>query len=109
MDVLNKEKYVFYDENGIPLVLNTTVDEHVRGCKDCSDVQKIKDKVPPAAASEHLLQIPLDLEQEVLHFADRRHQGFAEAYKRVKTWADFPDFKTKVSFIARLLTCKVKM
>ena len=95
IDILNKEKYVFFDENGIPLDLRTTVDEHVQGCRDCSNVQKIRDKLPNA--SGHLLQIPEEMEDEVLLFADRRHQGFAAAYKRVKTWADFPDFKQKVS------------
>ena len=95
IDVLNKEKYVFFDENGIQLDQKTTVDEHVQGCTECSDVQKIRDKLPDA--SGHLIQIPKEMEDEVLLFADRRHQGFAAAYKRVKTWTDFPDFKQKVS------------
>ena len=95
IDLLNKEKYVFFDENGIPLDQKTTVDEHVQGCTECSDVQQIRDQLPDA--SGHLLQIPKEMEDEVLLFADRRHQGFAKAYKRVKTWADFPDFKRKVS------------
>ena len=95
IDVLNKEKYVFFDENGIPLDQKTTVAEHVQGCTECSDVQKIREKLP--GASGHLLQIPKEMEHEVMFFADRRHQGFAKAYKRVKTWADFPDFKRKVS------------
>ena len=102
MDVLNKQKYVLFDENGIPLDQKTAVNEHVKGCMDCSDVQKIRDKVP--YASGRLLQIPLELEHEVLLFADRRHQGFAEAYKRVESWADFPDFKSKVSYFSILLT-----
>ena len=95
IDMLTKEKYVFFDENGIPLDQKTTVDEHVQGCTECSDVEKIRDKLPEA--SGHLLQIPKDMEDEVLLFADRRHQGFAAAYKRVKTWTNFPDFKQKVS------------
>ena len=97
IDMLNKEKYVFFDENGIQLDQKTTVDEHVQGCRDCSDVQKIRDKTPPSAGYQ--LQIPKEMEHEVLLFADRRHQGFAEAYKRVKTWTNFPDFKQKVSYI----------
>ena len=96
--LLNKKKHVFFDENGIPLDQKTTVGEHVQGCTECSDVQQIRDKCP--GASGHLLQIPKEMEREVLLFADRRHQGFAKAYKRVKTWADFPDFKRKVSQIA---------
>ena len=95
IDVLNKEKYVFFDVNGIPLDQINTVDEHVQGCRECFDVQKIRDKLPEA--SGRLLQIPKEMEHEVLLFADRRHQGFAAAYKRIKTWADFPDFKRKVS------------
>ena len=95
VEALNKQKYVFYDENGIPLDQKTTVDEHVRECLDCSHIQRIKEKTPPP--SGHLLQIPVEVEYEVLLFADRRHQGFAEAFKRVKTWADFPDFKSKVT------------
>ena len=35
--MLNKEKYVFFDENGIPLDQKTTVDEHVQECTECSD------------------------------------------------------------------------
>merc|ERR1719264_579356 len=71
---------------------------------DCSDVQKIRDKV--LYASGRLLQIPLELEHEVLLFADRRHHGFAEAYKRVESWADFPDFKSKIQqHTAGCLTC----
>ena len=95
IELLNKEKYVFFDENGIPLDHKTTVDEHVQGCEECSDVKKIRNKLPDA--SGHLLQIPKEMEDEVLHFADRMHQGFAAAFKRVKTWADFPDLKRKVS------------
>ena len=108
--MLNKEKYVFFDENGIPLDQKTTVDKHVQGCTECSDVQKIKDKVPALQTSlqnpeefeleaqrpNGLLQIPEKVELEVLDFADKRHQGFAVAYNRVKSWADFPDIKRKV-------------
>ena len=83
IDMLNNEKYVFFDENGISLDQKTTVDEHIQGCKDCSDVQKFKDKAPPASGRR--LQIPQEMEHEVLLFADRRHLGFADAYKRVKT------------------------
>ena len=118
---LVKEKYVFFDENGIPLDHRKKVDEHIQGCTDCSEVQKIKDKViPPASATPvqnpedielgvqsngtipaHgiLLQIPEDVEPEVLLFADNRHQGFAEAHRRVKTWVDLPDLKRKVHTI----------
>jgi hypothetical protein len=95
IELLNKEKYVFFDENGIPLDQKTTVDKHVHGCRDCSDVQKMREKAPSSAG--YLLQIPKEMEQEVLLFADRRHQGFAAAYKRVKTWANFPHLKEKVS------------
>ena len=92
--VLAKEKYLLYDENGEPLDLRTKVDEYVQDCSDCSEVQEIKKRVP--GPDEGLLKIPKALEEEVLLFADRKHKGFAEAYSRVKSWADFPDFKRKV-------------
>ena len=50
----------------------------------------------PKSDGEHLLHIPIELEHEILLFADRRHLGFAEAYQRIKSWVDFPDFKRKV-------------
>ena len=93
--VLAKEKYLFYDENGEPLDLSTKVDEYVQDCRDCSEVQEIKKRVPRSDEG-HLLKIPKALEEEVLLFADKKHKGFAEAYSRVKSWADFPDFKRKV-------------
>ena len=74
----------------------TTVDQHIRDCLDCSKVQEIKNKVVLPCADGRLVTIPESVEAEVLSYADRRHQGFAEAYKRVKTWAEFPDFKRKV-------------
>ena len=94
-EVLAKEKYLFYDENGEPLDLRTKVDEHVQGCSDCCEVQEIKSKVS-GLGEGHLFPIPESLEDQVLLFADRRHQGFAEAYRRIKSWADFPDLKRKV-------------
>ena len=94
-ELLEKEKYLFYDENGHPLDLKTTVDEYIQVCRDCSKVQEIRNKVPQSK-EENLLQIPEALEEEVLLFADRRHLGFAEAYRRVKSWASFPDHKRKV-------------
>ena len=95
-EVLAKEKYLFYDENGEALDLRTKIDEYVQDCSDCSEVQEIKSKVS-GPDEGHLFQIPKALEEEVLLFADRRHQGFAEAYSRVKSWTDFPDFKRKVT------------
>ena len=93
-EVLAKENFAFYNENGDTLDLETTVDECIRDCRDCYEVREIKSKVPPS--EEYHLQIPNALEHEVLLFADRRHRGFAEAYRRVKPWASFPDFKRKV-------------
>ena len=49
IELLNKEKYVFFDENGIPLDQKTTAYEHVQGCRDCSDVMEIRDKTSPSA------------------------------------------------------------
>ena len=93
--VLAKEKYLFYDQNGEPLDVRTKVDEYVQDCSDCSAIKEIRNRVPGPSAGR-LLQIPKVLEEEVLLFADRKHKGFAEAYSRVKSWADFPDFKRKV-------------
>ena len=105
LDFLNKEKFVFYAEDGTSLDQKTMVDEHVQGCTDCSDVHEIKENLP--APSGRLLQIPKEMELRVLLFADRRHQGFAKAYKRVKAWADFPDFKVKVKYFAKLKKVEV--
>ena len=102
-EVLAKEKYLFYDESGEPLDLRTKVDEYVLDCSDCSAIKEIKNRVPGPSAGR-LLQIPKALEEEVLLFADRKHRGFAEAYSRVKSWADFPDFKRKVPhYLNRIL------
>ena len=102
-EVLAKEKYLFYDENGELLAVRSKVDEYVQDCSDCSKVQEIKNRVPELSAGR-LFQIPKALEPEVLLFADRKHQGFAEAYSRVKSWVDFPDFKRKVPhYLNRIL------
>ena len=94
-ELLEKEKFAFFNDNGEPLVLKAMVEEHVQNCSDCCDVQEIKKKLPKSDG-EHLLHIPIELEHEILLFADRRHLGFAEAYQRIKSWVDFPDFKRKV-------------
>ena len=95
LDFLNRQNYVFYDKDGSALDHNTEVTMYVQKCLDCSEVLKIKSKLPPP--SGRLLQIPKAMETQLLLFADRRHQGYAAAYKRVKTWVDFPDFKRKVA------------
>ena len=95
LDFLNRQNYVFYDKDGSALDHNTEVTMYVQKCLDCSEVLKIKSKLPPS--SGRLLQIPKAMETQLLLFADRRHQGYAAAYKRVKTWVDFPDFKRKVT------------
>ena len=97
MDKLDKEKYVFYDEHGNTLSQKTIVDDHIQGCKECCEVQAIKTKAhPPISFANPLFRIPEAIEHEVLLFADKKHQGFAAAYTRVKNWADFPNFKEKV-------------
>ena len=95
VNVLTEKKYAFFDANGCPLEVIAIVDQHIQDCIDCCQVQKIKSKIS-SSDSGYLLSIPEAVEREVLLYADRRHQGFAEAYKRVKTWADFSDFKRKV-------------
>ena len=96
LDLLKKEKYVFYDQTGAPLDKGALVDEHIRECTDCFEVQVIKDKVPPCP-SKFLLQIPEEIEHDALLYADKRHRGFADAFKRLQTWADFPDMERKVT------------
>ena len=73
------------------------MDKHIQGCRECSEVQAIKIKAVRSAAGGPLFEIPETVEHEVLMYADKQHQGFAAAYDRVKGWADFPDFKQKVS------------
>ena len=94
-EVLVGEKYSFHDEHGNPFEQQPLVDEHVQGCAECSEVQAIKSKAIGGGGGT-LFWIPEELEREVLLYADKKHQGFAAAYDRVKTWADFPDFKQKV-------------
>ena len=101
LEFLKVEKYVFYDEDGMALDQEAEVTRYAKGCLDCSEVQKIRNKV--SQRTGRLLQIPKKMETEVLLYADRRHQGYAAAYKRVKTWADFPDFKRKVFQILEVL------
>ena len=96
IDFLNKEKFAFHDKNGVVLDQTAMVVDHVNECVDCLEVMKIRGKLTSLTGSGRLLQIPKAMETEVLHFADKRHQGYAVAYKRLKTWANFPDFKIKV-------------
>ena len=93
-EVLVGEKYSFHDEHGNPFEQQPLVDEHVQGCAECSEVQAIKSK--SIGGGGPLFWIPEEFEDKVLLYADKKHQGFAAAYDRVKTWADFPDFKQKV-------------
>ena len=95
MNLLEKENYIFFNDSGKSLSLETVVDEHVKNCSDCSEVRDIKKKLPPSSG-ETLHQIPKELEPEILLYADRKHQGFAEAHRRIKSWTDFPDSKRKV-------------
>ena len=97
LDLMVKEKYIFYDKKGNPLDQKSTVDDYVSDCNDCSEVQRIKSK--STSTEGFCFQVPEELIDDVLVYADQRHQGFAEAFKRVKTWVDLkhdPDFKKKV-------------
>ena len=96
LDFLKKEKYIFHEKDGCTLDQTKIVADYANGCVDCLEVKKIREKVPSAAGSGRLLQIPEAMVTEVLHFADKRHKGYAVAYKRLKTWANFRDFKRKV-------------
>ena len=93
-DELERDRYDFHDEDGNPLDQNTIIEEHTKACSECSAVQDIKNKSPPPEG--HLVFIPEEVEHEVLLFADKKHQGYAVAHKRIKGWADFPNFERKV-------------
>ena len=114
IDFLSKKKYLLYDENGISIDMKTVVAEHIRDCIDCSEVERLKKRILHCVNETHVevhadfelqslpsfvptpVAIPEEVEAEVLEYADRRHQGFAEAYKRIKSWTVFFDMKRKV-------------
>ena len=93
IDLLEEKKYAFYDEMGKTLDMKTTVDEFTQACGDCSEVQEIK------IALSNQECVSATPEKKVLDFADKNHQGFAAAYRRVKSWVRFPGIKKKV-FVA---------
>ena len=94
--------------------MKTVVAEHIRDCIDCSEVERLKKRILHCVNETHVevhadfelqslpsfvptpVAIPEEVEAEVLEYADRRHQGFAEAYKRIKSWTVFFDMKRKV-------------
>ena len=114
IDFLSKKKYLLFDENGISMDMKTVVAEHIRDCIDCSEVERLKKGILHCGNETHVevhadfelqsvpsfiptpVAIPEKVEAEVLEYADRRHQGFAEAYKRIKSWTVFSDMKRKV-------------
>ena len=91
---LGTEKMQFYTETGDAIDTAELVADHVSACEDCTEVGELVKLCP--STTERLVQIPSEHVRRALEFADRKHQGFAEAYNRIKSWCDFPDFKEKV-------------
>lgn len=91
---LVKENIQFFTKTGEVMDTRELVDDHVSRCEDCKEVAELVNLCPPT--SEQLVQIPNEHVLRALEFADRKHQGFAEAYNRIKSWCDFPDFKERV-------------
>lgn len=82
---LQKEKYEFFNENGDPVMLDLVVSNYQ--CSHCQEVKNIKALCPETKGK--LLMVPEEHIQEVLEYADRKHQGFGSAYQRIKSWCDF--------------------
>ena len=95
---LQKDKYVFYNENGDPVNLALVVSRHVRQCCHCQEVKEIHALCPDTKGP--LLIIPPEHISKVLQYSDRQHQGYRECYRRIVNWCDFGDdlehFKTLV-------------
>ena len=69
------------------------VAEHVDNCSDCHFVQEMKTRYP---TEERLIKIDVSDIASLLKFSDRKHQGLREAYRRIKTWCDFPRLEEEV-------------
>ena len=66
LDKLAKDKYVFYNQAGDLLNLETTVKEYTHSCVDCSKVQAIRSKIALGNA---------DTTTEGSNFAEEGDQG----------------------------------
>ena len=94
LEALKKENYLLFDDIGEPFKTSKIVKDHVLSCRDCTEVESIKKLTATALGT--LITIPDDAIPRVLAYADRRHQGFADAYTRIKSWCDFTDFEDQV-------------
>ena len=70
------------------------LEKNAEQCHDCKFIEKMKSTDDSGGS---LIQIqPSDI-PAVLDFADRNHQGFRGALRRIKPWCDFNGFESKVS------------
>jgi len=78
-----KGKYMFFDDTGAQV--NEEEEVAYRDCDDCNEVEEIKTLSPEQRKNLHVVEcIP-----RVLKYADKKHQGFREALRRIKSWCDF--------------------
>ena len=94
LEKADSEKIVFFSETGEAISTSDLVQLHVEGCEACQEVQELISLCPET--SQTLVEVPEEHINRVIHYADKKHQGFAEAYTRIKSWCDFPNFKEKV-------------
>ena len=96
LDVLKKQKVTFHDKNIKELDPVEVVEDYVKNCSECKEVDAIKELVPNTNQGT-LLMIPEDCLQCVIDFGDLKHQGYGETYRRLKSWCTFPEFETQVN------------
>ena len=94
IEILDKQKYVLFDENGNLLEITKTVNKHVKDCADCIEVRLLKDILDKKKKS--YMKIPEETVARLLTYADKRHQGYAKAFTRIKTWCKFQGIKSQV-------------
>ena len=94
IEILDRQKYVLFDENGNLLEITETVNKHVKSCGDCIEVRLLKDILDKSDKS--YTQTPEEKVARLLAYADKRHQGYAKAFTRIKTWCKFPGIKSQV-------------
>ena len=85
---------VFFSDIGEAISTMELVQLHSESCEACQEVKELISLCPET--SKTLVEVPEEHIDRVLHYADKKHQGSAEAYKRIKSWCNFPDFKEKV-------------
>ena len=94
LEKVESAKLVFFSEIGEHISTSELVQLHVEVCEACQEVKELISLCPET--SQTLVEVPEEHINRVLHYADKKHQGFAEAYTRIKSWCDFPNFKEKV-------------